>query len=209
MKSAAMPSLQKETAAAFKNSFNEGIIKEARMCDKPTNYAKKSFKRKIPTPRSSNFETAVSKLEKIAELTNSEEDQYTQFGNHVASQLRELPIRSFILLQEKIQRLITQERLNFIEVAHQLGSSYDVKPVPSTTTAMFSLNCSHSSTESTPCAIDPFPRSYQASPNLFVPPPCSSTDQDRVYSVVTVEKKVAALTTASEGYLQPTAFYQM
>ena len=85
-----MPSLQKQRTAASKNPLNGGIFKQARMCDKPANFAKKSLKRKIPLrKRSSNFETAVSKLEKIAELTNSEEDQYTQFRNHVASQLRE------------------------------------------------------------------------------------------------------------------------
>ena len=75
-----MPSLQKQRTAASKNPLNGGIFKQARMCDKPANFAKKSLKRKISLrKRSSNFETAVSKLEKIAELTNSEEDQYTQF----------------------------------------------------------------------------------------------------------------------------------
>ena len=42
-------------------------------------------------------------------------DQYSQFGQHVASQLRELPVRRFIILQEKIQQLITEERLRDIE----------------------------------------------------------------------------------------------
>ena len=45
------------------------------------------------------------------------EDQYSQFGQHVALQLRELPIRSFVTLQEKIQSLITQERLRIMDMS--------------------------------------------------------------------------------------------
>lgn len=39
-------------------------------------------------------------------------DEYDAFGVHVANQLRQLPTRSFVILQEKIQSLITKERLN-------------------------------------------------------------------------------------------------
>jgi len=53
------------------------------------------------------------KLEqKIAEMATADtEDQYDQFGKHLASQLREVPLKSFIVLQSKIQNLITKERL--------------------------------------------------------------------------------------------------
>lgn len=44
-----------------------------------------------------------------------EEDQYTIFGKHIVSQMRELPVRSFIQLQNKIQQLITDERLNQLD----------------------------------------------------------------------------------------------
>lgn len=48
----------------------------------------------------------------IAQLTDSDtEDEYDKFGQHIASQLRQLPLRSFIVLQSKFQTLITQERL--------------------------------------------------------------------------------------------------
>lgn len=64
---------------------------------------------KQPTNR---FENTITKLQQIAELaTTDTEDQYDQFSKHIASQMRELPLRSFILLQSKIQTLITEERL--------------------------------------------------------------------------------------------------
>ena len=66
----------------------------------------------------------VSKLQEIAELSKIVEtkDQYTIFGDHIVSQLRELPIRSFIILQEKIQSLITRERLDVIDVTQSYSS---------------------------------------------------------------------------------------
>ncbi|KAF5283136.1 hypothetical protein FQR65_LT14065 [Abscondita terminalis] len=58
------------------------------------------------------------RLQGIAELactglkdTTPGEDQYDAFSKHIASQLRELPMRSFLMLQQKFQELITQERL--------------------------------------------------------------------------------------------------
>lgn len=72
----------------------------------------KSFKRLSSNKQSTRFENTVKKLQSIAELTTSDtEDQYDRFGNHIVSQLRELPLKSFILLQSKIQNLITEERL--------------------------------------------------------------------------------------------------
>lgn len=60
----------------------------------------------------SRFEKTVNKLQQIAELTHADaEDQYDSFAKHLASQLRELPLMSFIMLQSKIQNLITEERI--------------------------------------------------------------------------------------------------
>jgi len=47
-------------------------------------------------------ESAISKLQNISQ-NQYLEDQYDRFGKHVAEQLRELPLRSFVVLQEKIQ----------------------------------------------------------------------------------------------------------
>lgn len=51
------------------------------------------------------------------------EDQYEEFVNHVASQLRQKPLRSFIVLQGQIQQLITSERLNIVDAG---TTKYDI-----------------------------------------------------------------------------------
>ncbi|KAE9522104.1 hypothetical protein AGLY_017492 [Aphis glycines] len=58
--------------------------------------------------------------------TADTEDQYDKFGKHLASQMRELPLKSFIILQSKFQTLITEERLanlygNYNEPQSQSG----------------------------------------------------------------------------------------
>lgn len=59
------------------------------------------------------FENSINKLQKIAEMATADtEDQYDKFANHLASQMRELPLKSFIILQSKFQNLITEERLS-------------------------------------------------------------------------------------------------
>ena len=107
----------------------------------------------------SRLEMAVSKLHNTAELANRDvEDQYTNFGSHITSQLRELPLRSFLILQEKFQALITQERLNSIQILH-----------PSPPCSSFH---SSSCTSSLTSPISVFPSTIQASPNTYQPSPC-------------------------------------
>ena len=47
-------------------------------------------------------ESAISKLQNISQ-NRYLEDQYDRFGKKVAGQLRESPLRRFVVLQEKIQ----------------------------------------------------------------------------------------------------------
>lgn len=54
------------------------------------------------------------------------EDQYDSFGKHIASQMRELPIRSFILLQQRFQELITQERLAHIDTTQPFSPTTSI-----------------------------------------------------------------------------------
>ena len=56
-------------------------------------------------------ESAISKLQNLSQ-NQCLEDQYDRFGKHVAGELRELPLCSFVVLQEKIQSLLTNERLH-------------------------------------------------------------------------------------------------
>lgn len=66
-------------------------------------------------------ESAISKLQDLSKNRHLE-DQYDTFGKHVAGQLRELPLRSFVILQEKIQSLITNERLKCMNTLSPLAS---------------------------------------------------------------------------------------
>jgi hypothetical protein len=66
-------------------------------------------------------ESAVSKLQTMS-LNRYLEDQYDRFGKHVARHSRELPLRSFVVLQEKIQSLLTNERLHCLNTASPLAS---------------------------------------------------------------------------------------
>lgn len=62
----------------------------------------------------SSLEQSVSQLQEIALLTNETDDEYDRFGIHIAAQLEQLPFGRFVILREKIQRLIAQERLNIM-----------------------------------------------------------------------------------------------
>jgi hypothetical protein len=46
----------------------------------------------------------------LQRATKNSDDQFQQFGNHIAAQLRQLPLQNALLLQEKAQSLITRER---------------------------------------------------------------------------------------------------
>lgn len=86
----------------------------------------KAVRSGMNTKYSSRFETAVGKLENIAHLVKDptgtvEEDQYHRFANHVAAQLKELPLRSFNFLQSKIKNLITNERLRVMDEESMLS----------------------------------------------------------------------------------------
>jgi hypothetical protein len=61
-----------------------------------------------PRNKRNQTESAVSELQNLPQ-NRYLEDQYDRFGKHVAGQLRELPLPSFVVLQEKIQSLITNE----------------------------------------------------------------------------------------------------
>ncbi|KAG5884246.1 hypothetical protein JTB14_011735 [Gonioctena quinquepunctata] len=77
----------------------------------PTSSTKLPFSQMVPPQRAkvlkrfpsnkrqpTGFESAVTKLQQIAESTTADtEDQYDQFGKRIASQLRELPLNFVIL----------------------------------------------------------------------------------------------------------------
>ncbi|XP_054268777.1 uncharacterized protein LOC128990436 [Macrosteles quadrilineatus] len=77
---------------------------------------RKVLKMQGSTETPTRFESVVDKLHSLANLTSEDtEDQYDKFGQHIACQLRQLPERSFILLQSKFQNIITEERLKALD----------------------------------------------------------------------------------------------
>ncbi|KAG8308580.1 hypothetical protein J6590_106332 [Homalodisca vitripennis] len=82
------------------------------------------------------LEQSIAKLQKIAEnrpkstaSASKKQDEYDAFAQHMATQLRTLPLRSFIILQEQFQSLITKEKLKTMNPPPSpimsTGSSYD------------------------------------------------------------------------------------
>lgn len=72
--------------------------------------------------KETRFEANINKLESIAKMTAAavvEEDEHEKYARYIASQLRLLPERSVVILQNQIHNLIAQERLNSIENRNQ------------------------------------------------------------------------------------------
>ena len=66
-------------------------------------------------------ESAISKLQTLSQNSYLE-DQYDRFGKHVTGHLREIPLPSFVVLQEKIRSLLTNERLHYMNTPSPLTS---------------------------------------------------------------------------------------
>jgi len=104
-------------------------------------------KKKMKCNKSSNLEQSINKLHEIALMTNETDDEYDRFGLHISAQLKKIPLRSFITLQEKIQSLITQERLKIID--SQNSSTFSI-PTSSGKSSNLSQTSLSSSSHSTP-----------------------------------------------------------
>ena len=78
----------------------------------PWNLTKK-FKRQAAP----EIADAIQHLDRIAQSA-AKEKPYDQFGKYVAAELRQLPQRQTILLQQEIQNCITLAKLSFLETVH-------------------------------------------------------------------------------------------
>jgi len=107
-------------------------------------------KKKKKCNKSSNLEQSVNKLHEIALMTNETDDEYDRFGMHISAQLKQLPLRSFITLQEKIQSLITQERLKIIDSQNNQTEYPFSIPTSSGRSSNLSQTSFSSSSHSTP-----------------------------------------------------------
>jgi len=89
---------------------------------------------KMKSNKYSSLEYSVSKLHEKKTLPTNETDyEYDRFGMHISAQLKQLltALRSFITLQEKIESLITQERLNIIDSSNNQTEYAFSIPAPS------------------------------------------------------------------------------
>ncbi|KAK4875126.1 hypothetical protein RN001_011548 [Aquatica leii] len=73
-------------------------------------------------------ENAIDTLKQIVDKNDTNahrevEDEYMCFAKHIAKQLQQLPLRSFITLQDEIQQLITRERLLHLPSLNNLQSN--------------------------------------------------------------------------------------
>ena len=86
------------------------------------------------------LEQAISKLQKCTVSRPSTSfnkspatDEYNVLAQHITGQLRQLPVRSLVVLQEKIQFLITAEWLNNMASQSPLSACMATSPMLSGT----------------------------------------------------------------------------
>ncbi|XP_054259608.1 uncharacterized protein LOC128984325 [Macrosteles quadrilineatus] len=124
--------LIEQTATATSTAAPAPVLPVKRIASSmpPPGLRKKPFKPGSNSKYPTRFESSVDKLENIAMMVSPQETEtvtddqyYDRFAKHVGSQLRELPLRSFVLLQQEIQNLITRERLNQIDFTNQFTPS--------------------------------------------------------------------------------------
>lgn len=82
----------------------------------PATPMKRVKKRAASEKTPSEISAAIHQLDKIAQNA-AEEKPYDQFGKFVAAELRQLPQRQAILLQQEIQNCIIRSKLSSLEHA--------------------------------------------------------------------------------------------
>lgn len=84
---------------------------------KPPEPPRRRFKKIVDNPADKEISQAIQKLDDIANKTVVVDKPYDQFGKYVAAELRDLPNREAILLQQEIQNCITRCKLNIYDNA--------------------------------------------------------------------------------------------
>ncbi|KAG8288853.1 hypothetical protein J6590_010972 [Homalodisca vitripennis] len=106
----------------------------------PPEHPKKRYRKTPqPDPPSTDISQAIQKLDKISHNV-TEDKQYEQFGRYVAAELRQLPKREAILLQQEIQDCITRSKLSLLDNEQEFHDftfmqSPNVDALTSTTTS--------------------------------------------------------------------------
>ena len=105
-------------------SYNENEVDSSEfvVCDVPQPPQKRArFSEDLTTEESSmktsdeflNISNAMLELRRISEMIKEERNEFDIFGSFVAANLNKLPLVRALKLQEKINSLITAERINY------------------------------------------------------------------------------------------------
>lgn len=70
----------------------------------------------LKKPKGSIINIRNGSLSKLRNIIDKD-DEFEIFGSHIAAQLRKLPIKNALILEEQIQSLITKERISCIKQA--------------------------------------------------------------------------------------------
>ncbi|KAF2885548.1 hypothetical protein ILUMI_20616 [Ignelater luminosus] len=126
---------------------------------KPTARISKIIPTPISTVRRNSFKQnsdttsdfvreAVSSLKKIVQTSNVPEDEFSLFGKHIATQLRQLPLVKALRVQNEIHTLITKERITHCESLNNNYEQLTLQTVLHSPTSVPS-DCTHSSQTNT------------------------------------------------------------
>ncbi|KAF5270694.1 hypothetical protein FQA39_LY01432 [Lamprigera yunnana] len=108
--------------AEMENGVENEETRQSPTLQTPTPKRKRSMK---INSNINGVENAIDALKQIVGKNDYREveDEYMCFAKHIAKQLQQLPLRSFITLQDKIQQLITRERLLHLPSLNNLQSN--------------------------------------------------------------------------------------
>lgn len=97
----------------------------------PPEPPKKRYRQFVGSQSHKEISSAITKLDDIANKAGIEKP-YDLFGRYVASELRQMPNRAAILLQQEIQNCITRSKLNILEseAAEQELNNYAIIQSP-------------------------------------------------------------------------------
>ncbi|KAL1490853.1 hypothetical protein ABEB36_002036 [Hypothenemus hampei] len=107
------------------NSIDEAIEETIEIQNTPMMLPSKSKKRNRPQINKidDSLDNAVKILKEVATRPAAAMNEFSIFGQHVASQLQALPLIEALIIQEEIQKLITSARLRYVQRSNVTISS--------------------------------------------------------------------------------------
>lgn len=98
-------------------------------------------------------ESSINKLQKISELCKEDDDEFDYFGKSIAVQLRKMPLARALVCQQKLQAVLTEERLFQLTShlsSHNPSQRSSVDSLTMAASPSYSSEVSYSPNENTP-----------------------------------------------------------